>query len=133
MLISEIASAEDQIALFKLITDKVWQALGDQQRAEAEAKAANPLKSKLVPPSAKGPNPTTARQTPKPAVRPAPLANPTKQSIPSSTLEKQPKYDQSQSTKQKASLSNSNGSQSIDSDDSRSERVRPHRGHDRHS
>ncbi len=47
MRIDEIASAEEQIALFKLITDKVWQALGDQQRAEAEAKAAQPLKNKL--------------------------------------------------------------------------------------
>lgn len=49
MRIDEIASAEDQIALFKLITDKVWQALGDQQRAEAEAeaKAKQPLKTKL--------------------------------------------------------------------------------------
>jgi hypothetical protein len=48
MRIDEIASAEDQIALFKLITDKVWQALGDQQRAEAETKAAQPLKAKLA-------------------------------------------------------------------------------------
>ena len=47
MRIDEIASAEDQIALFKLITDKVWQALGDQQRAEAEAKATQPLRTKL--------------------------------------------------------------------------------------
>jgi hypothetical protein len=49
MRIDEIASAEDQIALFKLITDKVWQALGDQQHAEANRKAAQPLKSKLKP------------------------------------------------------------------------------------
>lgn len=49
MRIYEIASAEDQIALFKLITDKVWQALGDQQRADAQAKAAQPLKAKLKP------------------------------------------------------------------------------------
>ena len=47
MRIDEIASAEDQIALFKLITDKVWQALGDQQQADAEAKAQQPLKAKL--------------------------------------------------------------------------------------
>ena len=47
MRINEITSAEDQIALFKLITDKVWQALGDQQRADAETKAAQPLKYKL--------------------------------------------------------------------------------------
>ena len=49
MRINEIASAEDQIALFKLITDKVWQALGDQQHAEANRKAAQPLKAKLKP------------------------------------------------------------------------------------
>ena len=47
MRIDEIASAEDQIALFKLITDKVWQALGDQQSAEAETKARQLLKTKL--------------------------------------------------------------------------------------
>ncbi len=47
MRIDEIASAEDQIALFKLITDKVWQALGDQQRAEVDAKDKQPLKTKL--------------------------------------------------------------------------------------
>ena len=47
MRINEIASAEDQIALFKLITDKVWQALGDQQHAEANRKAAQPLKAQL--------------------------------------------------------------------------------------
>jgi hypothetical protein len=35
MRINEIASAEDQIALFKLITDKVWQSLEDQQNADA--------------------------------------------------------------------------------------------------
>ncbi len=57
MRINEIASAEDQIALFKLITDKVWQALGDQQHAKANRKAAQPLKSKLKP-------------TAKPAVKP---------------------------------------------------------------
>jgi hypothetical protein len=48
MRIDEIASAEDQIALFKLITDKVWQALGDQQRVDAEAKAQQPSKAKLT-------------------------------------------------------------------------------------
>ncbi len=47
MRIDEIASAEDQIALFKLISDKVWQALGDQQRAKAETKARQLLKTKL--------------------------------------------------------------------------------------
>ena len=66
MRINEIASAEDQIALFKLITDKVWQALGDQQHAEANRKAAQPLKSKLKP-IAKVARP---RPVAKPAVKP---------------------------------------------------------------
>ena len=66
MRINEIASAEDQIALFKIITDKVWQALGDQQRADAETKAAQPLKAKLKP-TAKVARP---RPVAKPAVKP---------------------------------------------------------------
>jgi hypothetical protein len=69
MRINEIASAEDQIALFKLITDKVWQALGDQQRADAETKAAQPLKAKLKP-TAKVARP---RPVAKPAVKPITL------------------------------------------------------------
>jgi hypothetical protein len=72
MRINEIASAEDQIALFKLITDKVWQALGDQQRAEAETKAAQPLKSKLKP-TAKVARP---RAVAKPVVKPMSFKNP---------------------------------------------------------
>ncbi len=48
MRITEIASAEDQIALFKLITDKVWQSLAELERADAEAKAQQPLKAKLT-------------------------------------------------------------------------------------
>ncbi len=48
MRIDEIASAEDQIALFKLITDKVWQSLAELERADAEAKAEQPLKNKLT-------------------------------------------------------------------------------------
>ncbi len=72
MRINEIASAEDQIALFKLITDKVWQALGDQQHAEANRKAAQPLKSKLKP-TAKVARP---RPVAKPAVKPMTFKNP---------------------------------------------------------
>ena len=63
MRINEIASAEDQIALFKLITDKVWQALGDKQRADAETKAAQPLKYKL--------KPITKVARPRPVAKPA--------------------------------------------------------------
>ena len=76
MRINEIASAEDQIALFKLITDKVWQALGDQQRADAETKAAQPLKAKLKP-SAKNVKTSTHSKTVKPLSVKTTLAKPT--------------------------------------------------------
>ncbi len=66
MRIDEIASAEDQIALFKLITDKVWQSLGDQQRADAEAKVVQPLNAKLKLTSPKKPKPPAARSVSKP-------------------------------------------------------------------
>ena len=75
MRINEIANAEDQIALFKLITDKVWQALGDQQRADAETKAAQPLKAKLKP-SAKNVKTSTHSKTAKPLSFKTTLAKP---------------------------------------------------------
>ena len=75
MRINEIASAEDQIALFKLITDKVWQALGDQQRADAETKAAQPLKAKLKL-SAKNVKTSTHSKTAKPLSFKTTLAKP---------------------------------------------------------
>lgn len=40
MRLFEIASAEEQIALFKLVSDSVWAALATQQRQQAEAEAA---------------------------------------------------------------------------------------------
>lgn len=75
MRINEIASAEEQIALFKLITDKVWQALGDQQHAEANRKAAQPLKAKLKP-SAKNVETSTQSKTAKPLSFKTTLAKP---------------------------------------------------------
>lgn len=44
MRIVEFASAEEQIALWKLISDSVWQALSAQQRQEAERKQAQKLR-----------------------------------------------------------------------------------------
>jgi len=101
MRIDEVASAEDQIALFKLITDKVWQALGDQQRAEADVKAAQPLKAKLKAATPKKPKPPAARPLPNLATR---AANPTTLKLPPARA--QPFAPQSQdiqapSTKQK--------------------------------
>ncbi len=39
MRMYEIASAEEQITLFKLITDKVWQSLADQKKQQDEQAA----------------------------------------------------------------------------------------------
>ena len=39
MRLYEIASAEEQITLFKLITDKVWQSLADQKKQQDEQAA----------------------------------------------------------------------------------------------
>ncbi len=101
MRICEIANAEDQIALFKLITDKVWQSLSDQQRAEADAKAAQPLKAKLKAATTKKPKPPAARPLPNLAAR---AANPTvlkAQPARQPQALKQPQNIQSPSTKQK--------------------------------
>ena len=39
MRMYEIASAEEQITLFKLITDKVWQSLADEKKKQDEQQA----------------------------------------------------------------------------------------------
>ena len=133
MRIDEIASAEDQIALFKLITDKVWQALGDQQRAEAETKAAQPLKAKLKPISPKKSKPPAARPAPKPTVKVALPAQ--AQSQPAST---QPFVQQSQninspSAKQKQNSNRDKDSYSADFDEFDRQQVKTARGKERYS
>ena len=104
MRIDEIASAEDQIALFKLITDKVWQALGDQQRAEAEARAAQPLKAKLKLNSPKKPKPPAARPVPKQTIKTAPSAKPKLQPAQAQPFAQQSPNTQAPSTKQKQNV-----------------------------
>ena len=47
MRLVEIASAEEQIALFKLITDKVWQSLADQKR-QADEQAAQQRRAQAM-------------------------------------------------------------------------------------
>jgi hypothetical protein len=42
----EFASAEEQLALFRLITDNVWSALAQQQKQQAAAKAQQAKKPK---------------------------------------------------------------------------------------
>jgi hypothetical protein len=133
MRIDEIASAEDQIALFKLITDKVWQALGDQQRAEAEAKAAQPLKAKLKPTSPKKPKSPAARPAPKPTIRAATPATPKPQPAHTQPFVQQSPNIQSPSAKQKQNSNRNKDSQSADFDEFDSQQVKTARGKDTHS
>jgi hypothetical protein len=133
MRIDEIASAEDQIALFKLITDKVWQALADEQQANAEAKARRSSKAKLKRPTVKNAMPPTLRPIPKSAARPAPPAKPTTQLNRTQPYAQQPQTNLGKMTKQINNVNRSNDLQSSGFGDSQSEYVNPPRGHDRHS
>lgn len=80
MRIDEIASAADQLALWKLVSDSVWTAINQQVRDEAQRKAAEQRAAKpkggkrkakgaqpsvrlpLPPPPQKGPPPTQSVQ-----------------------------------------------------------------------
>ena len=53
MRIFEIASAEEQLALWKLISDNVWTTISQQARTEAQQRAAAAAKSRLKPKKAK--------------------------------------------------------------------------------
>ena len=70
MRLIEFASAEEQIALFKLITDKVWQSLADQKR-QADEQAALRRRTQAV----KGSVRAKRTATPKPtaAIKPQPI------------------------------------------------------------
>jgi len=62
--ISEIASAEEQIELWKLISTSVWQSLQKQQQAELTRKSQAQVKKRAVP---KGKRPSIqAKATPTP-------------------------------------------------------------------
>ena len=67
MRIFEIASAEDQLALWKLISDNVWTTISQQARTEAQQKAAAAAKSRIKPKKAKKPKkPVRVPVPPKP-------------------------------------------------------------------
>ncbi len=133
MRIDEIASAEDQIALFKLITDKVWQALGDQQRADADAKAAEPLKAKLKLPDAKRAVPQTVYPATKHVARAASQAKPKTIPIRSQPFNQQPKATQAHSIKQNLARSQSNDPLSRNLKDFDKEKINIMSDKDRHN
>ncbi len=62
MRIFEIASAEDQLALWKLISDNVWTTISQQARTEAQQKAAAAARSRIKPKKAKKPTQTQAAE-----------------------------------------------------------------------
>ena len=67
MRIFEIASAEEQLALWKLISDNVWSTISQQARTEAQQRAAAAAKSRLKPKKAKSPKkPARVPVPPKP-------------------------------------------------------------------
>ena len=79
MRIFEIASAEDQLALWKLISDNVWTTISQQARIEAQQKAAEAAKSRLKPKKPKKlkkPPRAPAPPKPKPANKSAVPARP---------------------------------------------------------
>jgi hypothetical protein len=49
MRINEIASAEDQMALWRLVSDSVWQAIETQRQQQAQEQKAKAAKAKLKP------------------------------------------------------------------------------------
>ena len=53
MRINEIASAEDQMALWRLVSDSVWQAIETQRQQQAQAEQAKAAKAKLKPRSSR--------------------------------------------------------------------------------
>jgi hypothetical protein len=55
MRIFEIASAEEQLALWKLISDNVWSTISQQARTEAQQRAAAAAKNRIKPKKAKKP------------------------------------------------------------------------------
>ena len=97
MRINEIASAEDQMALWRLVSDNVWQAIETQRQQQAQAAQAKAAKAKLKPrggrkgkgrsaapmPSPKPPPPKKSLPPANPSAKPSqpPAANPQAQSL----------------------------------------------------
>lgn len=97
MRINEIASVEDQMALWRLVSDSVWQAIETQRQLQAQEEQAKAAKAKLKPRgSRKGksrsaaplpsPKPPPPKKSPPPAnpstkPNPPPATNPQAQSL----------------------------------------------------
>ena len=80
MRIFEIASAEEQIELWKLVSNSMWQAMEQQRREEQQRKAAAAAKKRTAPKGGKRGGSVPA--IPSPILPPAPNKPPTKQAHP---------------------------------------------------
>jgi hypothetical protein len=78
MKIAEVTNAEDQLALWRLVSDNVWRAIDTQAAQERAAKAERAARS-----TAKRPKRRAAPSSPKAAIAPAPKpAENSKQTVP---------------------------------------------------
>ena len=75
MRILEFASAEEQLALWKLVSDNVWGAISQQAKAEAEQKALKKAQAKKAP-KRKGMGMPPPKFVPPPPKLPTPKPNP---------------------------------------------------------
>lgn len=75
MRIVEFASAEEQLALWKLVSDNVWGAISQQAKAEAEQKALKKAQAKKAP-KRKGMGMPPPKFVPPPPKLPTPKPNP---------------------------------------------------------
>jgi hypothetical protein len=71
MRINEIASAEDQMALWRLVSDSVWQAIETQRQQQAQAEQVKAAKAKLKPRGSRRGKSRSA--IPMPSPKPPPL------------------------------------------------------------
>ena len=75
MKIVEFASAEEQLALWKLVSDNVWSAISQQAKAEAEQKTQKQAQAKKAP-KRKGMGIAPPKFVPPPPKLPTPKPNP---------------------------------------------------------
>ena len=93
MRIKEIANAEEQVGLLKLIMDKTWDAIATQQRQQRQQAQAKATQQRAAKPAAKrkGLNKASAA-IPKPPAPKAPTPNKTKHTLQPALANPQPKY-----------------------------------------
>ena len=100
MRINEIASAEDQMALWRLVSDSVWQAIETQRQQQAQAEQAKAAKAKLKPRGSRKGKSRSAAPMPLPKP-PAPKTSPPPENPSVKTSQPPPANPQAQSPAQR--------------------------------